>query len=77
MWDRVQSINAIIKDECETPTEAALRFTISFDAVTTVIPGMRREKNVLANVKNAEKGALSEELIEKLKEHRWQRNFYD
>jgi aryl-alcohol dehydrogenase-like predicted oxidoreductase len=56
--------------------EAALRYLISFDEVTTVIPGMRREKNLIENVKSVDKGPLPSELMEKLKAHRWVRNFY-
>jgi len=76
VWDRVQEINEDIQGMVENIAEAALRYTVSFDAVTTVIPGMRREKNLLANVKSVNKGALPAELLEKLKEHRWVRNFY-
>lgn len=76
VWDRVQKLAEEIKSEAESLAEAALRYTISFDEITTVIPGMRKEKNLLSNVINTEKGALSEELLERLKSHRWIRNFY-
>ena len=76
VWERVQKIMDDVKSETESIAEAALRYIISFDAVTTVIPGMRKEKNLLANVQSIEKGSLSAELLERLKEHRWERNFY-
>jgi len=76
VYDRVKTIWQEGKEECETMAELALRFTISFSAVTTVIPGMRTEKNLLANVRSVEKGPLSDELVQKLKAHRWLRNFY-
>ena len=73
---RVQKIFADVKKESETVAEAALRYIISFNAVTAVIPGMRSEKNLLANCKAVEKGKLSQSTLEKLKAHRWVRNFY-
>ncbi len=76
VWERVQNIQEDVKDVTDTLAEAALRYTISFDAMTTVIPGMRREKNLLANVASVEKGPLPADLLEKLKAHRWERNFY-
>ena len=75
VWDRLQKINELTSAETDSPAEAALRFTISFDEMTTVIPGMRSTEHLTANVKAAEKGGLSEELIENLEEHRWLRNF--
>jgi len=76
VWERVQNIQEEIEGECGTIAEAALRYIISFEAVTTVIPGMRKERNLLANVKSVENGALSDSLIERLKGHKWERNFY-
>ena len=77
VWERVQKIQEVVKGETDTLAEAALRYIISFEAVTTVIPGMRKEKNLLSNLQSVNKGALSSELLEKLKEFRWIRNFYE
>lgn len=66
-----------VKGETGSLAEAALRFVISFEAVTSVIPGMRKEKNLAANVASVEKGPLSPKLLEELKVHKWERNFYD
>ena len=76
MANRIQKIQEEVKNETGSMAEAALRFTISFPAVTTVIPGMRKEKNVLHNVASVEKGSLSAETLKKLSAHRWIRNFY-
>jgi aryl-alcohol dehydrogenase-like predicted oxidoreductase len=73
---RVEKIIEDTKVETGSVAEAALRYLISFDAVTSVIPGMRSEKNLLLNKAAVEKGKLSPELMEKLKAHRWIRNFY-
>jgi aryl-alcohol dehydrogenase-like predicted oxidoreductase len=76
VYDRVQKIREDISGETDTLAEAALRYLISFPEVTSVIPGMRREKNLLANVASVEKGPLPDKLMEKMKAHRWIRNFY-
>lgn len=76
VYERVLKIQEDTKDETESVAEAALRYIIGFNAVTSVIPGMRSEKNLLANCRSIEKGSLSPETIEKMKTHRWVRNFY-
>ncbi len=76
VWERVREIARITASETDSVAEAALRFIISFDAVTTVIPGMRHEKNLLANVASVNKGPLSSDLLNSLKDFRWIRNFY-
>jgi aryl-alcohol dehydrogenase-like predicted oxidoreductase len=73
---RVEKIWAEVKTETDSLPEAALRFVISFPAVTTVIPGMRREKNVVHNVASIARGPLPAPLTQKLAAHRWIRNFY-
>jgi aryl-alcohol dehydrogenase-like predicted oxidoreductase len=65
------------KNEVGSMAEAALRYVISFDAVTSVIPGMRKENNLLANIASVNKGALSADLLRELKTHKWSRNFYE
>jgi aryl-alcohol dehydrogenase-like predicted oxidoreductase len=76
VYKRVQRIWEDVKGETDSMPEAALRYLISFPEVTSVIPGMRKEKNLIANVDSIQKGALSDELLEKLKNHRWVRNYY-
>jgi len=74
---RVDKIWEDVKPECSSPAEAALRFTISFKTVTSVIPGMRKEKNLMANLNSINKGPLSHTMLERLKIHRWDKNFYE
>ena len=74
---RVDEIWKDVKGETKSLAEAALRFIISFDAVTSVIPGMRKEKNLKANLASIKKGGLSHKLIEELKVHHWDKNFYE
>jgi aryl-alcohol dehydrogenase-like predicted oxidoreductase len=56
--------------------EVALRFCISHPAVSTVIPGMRKLKNVESNCALSDKGPLHPPLLELLKHHAWPKNFY-
>ena len=74
---RVDEIWNDVKMETDSMAEAALRFIISFDAITSVIPGMRKEKNLKANILSVNKGNLSHRLLEKLKVHKWDKNFYE
>jgi aryl-alcohol dehydrogenase-like predicted oxidoreductase len=57
--------------------EAALRFVLSEAAVSTVIPGMRSLRNVERNIAASEAGPLSADERERLRAHRWVRNFYE
>lgn len=56
--------------------EMALRYCLSHPAVSTIIPGIRSVRNVDANVRSVELGALSPEQLEVLHRHRWVKNFY-
>jgi aryl-alcohol dehydrogenase-like predicted oxidoreductase len=53
--------------------EMALRFILSNPAVGTIIPGMRKIKNVESNVAASDAGPLPTELLEELRRHRWER----
>lgn len=57
--------------------EIALRFCLSAPAVSSVIPGMRSRRSVEANCAVSEKGVLPPEVLAILRQHRWDRNFYD
>ncbi len=57
--------------------EAALRFILSEPAVSTVIPGMRSIRNVQRNIAASDAGPFSEDERERLRAHRWVRNFYE
>jgi aryl-alcohol dehydrogenase-like predicted oxidoreductase len=51
----------------------ALRFILSNPDVATTIPGMRKMKNVEANMSVSDGKRLSENLLKDLKNHRWDR----
>ena len=56
-----------------TMAEMALRFILENKMVGTVIPGMRKQQNVLANTTTSDGNGLSKELLQKLQGHRWDR----
>ncbi|MBT8320288.1 MAG: aldo/keto reductase [Eudoraea sp.] len=56
-----------------TMAEMALRFILSNPSVSTTIPGMRKERNVLANVETSDGEGLPEDLLAELRKHRWDR----
>jgi len=69
---RVEAIKADIPVGMNLP-ELALRFIVQHPAVTTVIPGMRKSQNVLANLKAGDGVPLSDEVYQELRKHRWDR----
>ena len=73
---RTDALKKLMDGEAKTLPELALRFILSFDAVSTTIPGTRRIANVDANTSVSDGRKLSESLLNTLKNHTWERNFY-
>jgi aryl-alcohol dehydrogenase-like predicted oxidoreductase len=75
----VERVRVIVADLGIAPgaiAEIALRYILSSDAVSTVIPGMRSIRNVERNCAAGDGRGLPPEQVEKLHAHRWVRNFY-
>ncbi len=53
--------------------EMALRFILNNEAVSTIIPGMRKLRHVEANIATSDTGPLPEDLHQKLRPFRWDR----
>ena len=70
--ERADALKPLVSEN-SSMAEMALRFILSNPTVSTIIPGMRKIKNVEANIAASDKGALSPQLIEELKKHRWVR----
>lgn len=70
--DRAEALRSLVPDG-SSMAEMALRFILSQPAVGTIIPGMRKIRNVEANIAASEAGPLPTELLEKLRPHRWVR----
>jgi aryl-alcohol dehydrogenase-like predicted oxidoreductase len=73
VYDRVERLKLLLGDEAKSLAELALRFTLSHDAVSAVIPGMRSTKNVAANISYSDGRKLSPETLAKLKAFAWDR----
>ncbi|MBF9252722.1 aldo/keto reductase [Pontibacter sp. 172403-2] len=56
-----------------TMAEMALRFILSNPAVSTTIPGMRKEHHVASNLGASDGKGLPADLLTKLQQHRWDR----
>ncbi|HET7478505.1 MAG TPA: aldo/keto reductase, partial [Rubrobacteraceae bacterium] len=76
VYERVQEIVRDLDISEGEIAEVALRYILSDPAVSTVIPGMRSMRNVERNMAVADGRGLPDEQVQKLKAHRWDRNFY-
>jgi aryl-alcohol dehydrogenase-like predicted oxidoreductase len=74
--ERVAALEKDLTDVTGTLAEIALRFCLSNQAVSTVIPGMRKVANVERNSSVSATGPLSKEVLARLKQHAWTKNFY-
>ena len=70
--ERAEAVKQELPPDMTLP-EMALRFILNNDAVSTIIPGMRRLLHVEDNIACSDKGPLPAELWEKLRPHRWDR----
>jgi aryl-alcohol dehydrogenase-like predicted oxidoreductase len=73
----VEPLKKLLGPESRTLPELALRYCLAQPAVSTVIPGMRTRKHVMSNCSVSDGRRLSEKLLATLKQHAWQKNFYD
>lgn len=77
--DRAEQIKKVLSEWNQerstriTMPELALRFILSNQDVTTIIPGMRKLSHVESNLDASDEGALPGELLKKLREFRWVR----
>jgi aryl-alcohol dehydrogenase-like predicted oxidoreductase len=74
----VQHVAALRRDlgEGANLADVALRFCLSHPAVSTVIPGMRTRRHAETNSALSDLGALPQDMLQILKRHAWDRNYY-
>jgi aryl-alcohol dehydrogenase-like predicted oxidoreductase len=77
----VEHVDALLRDLKDAGVgaplpEIALRYCLSNLAVSTVIPGMRRVRNVEQNCVASDAGTLPLDLLAVLKQHAWDKNYY-
>ena len=70
--DRVAKLRPAVPPGMSMP-ELALRHILQHPAVSTVIPGMRKLKNVEANMRASDGRPLAQPVMDELKAHRWDR----
>jgi aryl-alcohol dehydrogenase-like predicted oxidoreductase len=70
--DRADRLRPLVP-EGMSMAEMALRFILANNTVSTVIPGMRKQRNVLANTATSDGELLPEALMASLRSHRWDR----
>lgn len=73
VFDRVEKLKGLLGPEAASLPELALRYTLSHDAVSTVIPGMRSTRHVESNIACSDGRKLSVDLLERLKAFAWDR----
>jgi len=77
--ERAESIKELLREWNQEQStkismpELALRFILSNEDVTTIIPGMRKRHHVESNIAASDEGRLAPELIEQLRQFRWVR----
>jgi len=74
--DRVEKLKGFLDTEAGALPDLALKFCLHHPAVGTVIPGMRKTSHVDANIAVTNTPPLSAHLVDRLREHRWEKNFY-
>jgi aryl-alcohol dehydrogenase-like predicted oxidoreductase len=74
--ERVRAIVSELGASEDEIAEIALRYVLSEPTVSTVIPGMRTVRNVERNCAAADGRGLPADQVERLKSHRWVRDFY-
>jgi len=73
VYERAERLKALLGAEAGALPELAMRYTLSHDAVSAVIPGMRSTKHVTSNSSCSDGRRLSAELLAKLKAFAWDR----
>lgn len=72
---RVDALKPLLHSGITLP-ELALRFILANSDVATTIPGMRKIRNVEANIAASDKASLPADLITELHKHRWVRQLH-
>src|SRR5215213_2952281 len=71
--ERADRLKPVAEGARLTLPEMALRFILSNPEVGTIIPGMRKLRNVESNVAASDAGPLPDGLLQELRAHRWDR----
>jgi aryl-alcohol dehydrogenase-like predicted oxidoreductase len=70
--EHADALKPLVPEKMTMP-EMALRWILANKTVSTIIPGMRREANVRANIAASDGMLLDDALMGELRKHRWER----
>jgi len=70
--ERAEALKKLLPAEMTMP-EMALRFILTNPTISTIIPGMRKLRHVESNLAASDAGPLPNDIQEKLRSHRWDR----
>jgi len=70
--ERVEKLKQVLPSGLTLP-QMALRYILSYPAVSTIIVGMRKPEHVRQNIAISDAGPLDPHLLRQLKAHRWDR----
>jgi aryl-alcohol dehydrogenase-like predicted oxidoreductase len=70
--EHAEALKPLVPEGMTMP-EMALRFILGEHAVSTIIPGMRKQQHVRLNMAASDAGLLKPDLMKSLKKHRWDR----
>jgi aryl-alcohol dehydrogenase-like predicted oxidoreductase len=73
---RVQALKDICKPHYSTLAEAAMRYVLSEQQVSTLIPGMKNRSEIDMNIAYSDGAQFPAELKQQLPPHIWVRNYY-
>jgi len=73
---RTEKIKIEFKDSGYSMPELALKFALSHEAVSTVIPGIRNQQQAIMNTSVSDLPELSDDQLMQLREHSWNRGFW-
>ena len=74
--DRVEKIKEEIGGSGLTMPQIALKYPLMHPAVSTVIPGIRNERQAVLNTAVSDLPAISDDLMIRLREHNWLRGVW-
>ena len=73
---RTELIKEELKESGYTMPQLALKFAMTHEAVSTVIPGIRNQNQAMQNTAVSDLPELPEDLLLRLREHTWNRGFW-
>jgi aryl-alcohol dehydrogenase-like predicted oxidoreductase len=73
---KIEQLKEVVKPYYPSLAEAAIRYSLSSASVSSTIPGMSSVRSVDRNVAYSDGQPFPEELIQKIAEFNWPRNYY-